>query len=124
MANLQKYTGITAYINGALLSEEVSCSVKRMSNAQKVITVPKGFAGLSPGAAEIQVEVDSAVPSADFELNPQRFLSNLDTCELTLFAAGRTLTVTGFITDDNFSHAANTESKLQFTFVGGYAEWV
>ena len=38
--------------------------------------------------------------------------------------AGRVLTWKGFIISDNFTHSVNTPSKLKFTVVGGFSDWV
>lgn len=123
MANLQLYTAANVYINGSLLSEEASVTVNRSTNSQQVITVAKGYAGESPGAAMCEITVESAVPAADFELDPSTFMGELQVVEFTVFAAGNTLTFKGFIISDNFSHAANTESKLTFNARGQFAEW-
>lgn len=123
MANLQLYTAAFVYVNGALLSEEASVTVSRATNSQQVITVAKGYAGESPGAAMCEITVESAVPAGDFELNPDKFMTDLKVVEFTVFAAGNTLTFKGFIISDNFSHAANTESKLSFQARGQFAEW-
>lgn len=123
MSNLQKYTKATVYWNGTLLSEESSVTVKRVSGAQPVKTTAKGFAGMSPGAPMLSISIDSAVPSSDFELNPGPIIENLEDGEITVFAAGRTLTSKGFITDDNFTHAVESQSKLSFEFTGQFADW-
>src|SRR5690349_15134031 len=121
--NLELYSKAQVYIDGQLLAEEASVSVKRTTAAQVVKTVAKGFAGVSQGAAMIEVSVENAVPSTDFELNPQKYMTNLDVAELTIYAADSTLTSKGFILSDNFSHAVDTQSKLSFEFTGQYAEW-
>lgn len=121
--NLENYTKATIYIDGQLLAEEASVTVKRTTAAQIVKTVAKGFAGVSPGAAMIEVSVENAVPADNFELNPQKYMTGLDVAELTIFAANSTLTSKGFILSDNFSHAVDTQSKLSFEFTGQYAEW-
>lgn len=123
MADLQLYTKASIYKDGSLLSEEADLTVKRMTGAQVAKTVAKGFAGLSPGAPMIQISVTNAVPATDFEYNPGSNMANLDVVEITVFAAGRTLTSKGFITDDNFSHAVETPSKLSFEFTGQFADW-
>lgn len=121
--NLQKYTKAAVYVDGALLSEEASVTIKRVTGAQVVKTVAKGFAGVSPGAPMLTISVENAVPSADFELNPGDYMTELDAAELTIFAAGSTLTSKGFILEDNFSHAVETQSKLTFEFTGQFADW-
>ena len=123
MANLQLYTAAFVYVNGALLAEEASVTVNRSTNSQQVITVAKGYAGESPGAAMCEVTVESAVPAGDFEFNTSSSLEELRVTEFTIFAAGNTLTFKGFIISDNFSHAANTESKLSFSARGQFAKW-
>lgn len=123
MSNLQKYTNAIISWNGVTLSQESSVTIKRTSNSQAVKTVALGYAGESPGAAMTEITVSSAVPSADFELDPGQFINAVEQGELSVFAAGRTLTVQGFIIDDNFSHAVDTESKLEFNFRGGPSFW-
>lgn len=123
MSNLQNYTKATVTWEGALLTEESSVTVQRMSGAQQVKTVAKGFAGPSPGAPMMTIQVSNAVPSADFELNPGQAIKLNTIGEITIFAAGRTLTTKGYIDGDNFSHAVETASKLDFTVIAQYADW-
>lgn len=120
---LQLYTLVSCYVDGTLLAEEVSVSIDRNTRAQEVLTVAKGFAGLSPGAAMMMITIDNAVPSADFELNPGPRMKALAVVELTLFAANRTLTTKGFFIEDSLSHAVNSESKLNIKFAGEMADW-
>ncbi|MDI3282114.1 hypothetical protein [Polyangium sp. 15x6] len=123
MANLQQYTKAVVYVNSSVLSEEASVTIKRTSGSQPVKTVAKGYAGESPGSPMTEITVSNAVPSADFELNPGQYINLLDIVEVTIFAAGRTLTVKGSIIDDNFSHAVDSEAKLEFNFRGGPSDW-
>lgn len=113
---LQLYTLFTCYFNGSLLAEEGQVSVDVDSKAQEVNTVAKGFAGLSPGAAKVTIQIDSAIPAAGFELNPGRFVRTLQPGEMTIFGANVQLTVKGFITKYSVSHSVNNESKLSLTF--------
>jgi hypothetical protein len=121
--NLQVYTKATVYIDGNLLSEEASISVKRSTGSQPVKTVAKGYSGESPGAPMAEGQCENAVPAADFEMDPGQYMANLQSAELTVFAAGSTFTTTVFIYEDNFSHAVETQSKLAFSFRGPYADW-
>lgn len=124
MANLQLYTAAFVYVNGALLTEAASISVKRATNSQAVSTIVKGYGGESQGAAMTEVSVEGAVPAADFELNPGKFMGSLQPVEFTIFAAGKTLVFKGFIISDNFSYAVNSEAKLSFEARGGFSDWV
>ena len=125
MANLQQYAKATLYWNGSLLAEEASVSIKRDSNAQVVKTVAKGFAGLSQGAAMTTISISNAVPSAGFEMDPGDFIMNNLVGQLTIILGESSLELTanGFITSDNFSHAVDTASKLDFEFVTGPTKW-
>ncbi|MRG98210.1 hypothetical protein [Polyangium spumosum] len=123
MANLQQYSKAVVYVNSLLLSEEASVTIKRTSGSQPVKTVAKGYAGESPGSPMTEITVSNAVPSADFELDPGPYLNLVEIVEVTVFAAGRTLTVKGSIIDDNFSHAVDSEAKLEFNFRGGPGSW-
>lgn len=111
---LQLYTLCAVYVDSALLSEESQVSIDVQSRAQEINTVAKGFAGLSPGAAKIELSVDSSIPAADFEFNPGSRLRTLQVVEFTIFAAGRTLTTKGFITSYTVSHGVNGDAKLSF----------
>ncbi len=119
----QQYTQVESYINGKKLAENMSVKLSRTTKAQVVETIARGFAGVSIGARSISVTLENGVPSADFELDPGAFMKNLTVVELTLFAAGRTLTSRGFIIEDDFSGSVNSPSGLSFSFVGEFAEW-
>lgn len=123
MANLSQYTKAVVYINDSALTEEASVTIKRSSGSQPVKTVAKGYSGESPGSPMTEITISNAVPAADFQLDPGNFINLLDIVKVTIFAAGRTMTLKGFIIDDNFSHAVDSEAKLEFNFRGGPANW-
>lgn len=123
---LEVYTLATVYVDGALLTEESSVTVDRDARMQEVNTVAKGFAGMSPGAPIIRIDIENGVPARDFELNPGKYFVNpadIQVVEVTIFAAGRSLTTRGFITKDNFRHAVNAEARLSMNFIGEPADW-
>lgn len=124
---LEVYTLAVIYVDGALLTEESSVTVDRDGRMQEVNTVAKGFAGMSPGAPIVRIDVENGVPARDFELNPGSFFinpSDISIAEVTVFAGGRSLTTKGFILKDNFRHAVNAEARLSFNFIGEPADWV
>jgi hypothetical protein len=123
VADLQLYTKALVYLESGLMSEEADVSMKRATGAQVVKTVAKGFSGVSPGAPMCNIEITNAVPSADFEVDPGRYMKTLQVVELTIFAAGRTATMKCFVTDDNFSHGVETPSKLTMSLVGQFPDW-
>lgn len=121
--NVQRYAKAVVYVNSNLLTEESNVTVAREDGGNTVKTVAKGFAGRSPGAPMTTITCRNAVPSTDFELNPGPFMNNTDPVEISVFAAGRTLTVVGFITSDNFQHGVDSAAELEFTFEGGASDW-
>jgi hypothetical protein len=123
-ANVQKYALATVVVNGSTLTEESNVTVKRESGGNAVKTVSKGYAGRSPGAPMTMITVKNAVPSADFELDPGPFINQTEAVEISIFAAGRTMTLTGFIISDNFQHGVDSAAELEFEFEGGPGEWV
>jgi hypothetical protein len=122
MAN-QLYTNAFVSIDGAVLLQEASVSVSRATGSQPVITAPLGYAGESPGASTMEVDVTNAVPTADFEFDAGAKMKSLKEVELTIYAAGKRLVSKGVIVADTFKHAANSESTYEFKFRGAFAEW-
>lgn len=119
----QIYTFAEVYVDGRKLMEQASVKVTRDSKAQPVYTVARKFAGMSPGAEELMISIESAVPASDFELNPGAYIKAMKPVKLTIFAGGRTLETNGFFTKDDFSHSVNAEAKLSFDFMGEFADW-
>ena len=124
MANQQSYTKADVYINSNKLAESASVTISTTSGKQPVKTMAKGLAGFTKGAGMTEIDVSNAVPSIDFEFDPTQFMfGDDDSIELTIYVAGRTLTLEGSITSCNFSFAVDSASKLDFKFTGGEASW-
>jgi hypothetical protein len=130
---LQLYAIGEIYIGSKLLAQEGSLSVSRKTNSQAIMTVANGYSGESPGAPMCEVEVTSAVPAAGFELDPGDYMgaepeastvvAALRVVSFTIHAAGKLLQFKGFIIEDSFSHAVNSEAKLNFKARGEFALW-
>jgi hypothetical protein len=123
MANVQLYTLAYCTADGKLLTEEASLTVNRATNSQAVNTVAKGYAGESPGAPTVEIQVQNAVPAADFELNAGPFMKALKSVEMGVICAGKQLVAKGFIISDSFKHSVNSESMYDFTFRGGFEDF-
>jgi hypothetical protein len=123
MANVQLYTLAYCTADGKLLTEEASITVNRATNSQAVNTVAKGYAGESPGAPTVEIQVQNAVPAADFELNAGPFMKALKSVEMGVICAGKQLVAKGFIISDSFKHSVNSESMYDFTFRGGFEDF-
>jgi hypothetical protein len=123
MAGSQLYTLAYVTVDGSILTEEASVTVNRATNSQAVNTVAKGYAGESPGAPSVEIQVSSAVPSADFEMNPGKYMKALKEVEIGVLAAGKQLTARGFIISDSFKHSVGAESSLEFSFRGAFVDF-
>lgn len=123
MSGLALYSLAYVLVDGAILTEEASVTVNRATNSQAVNTVAKGYSGESPGAASVEIQVSSAVPSADFEMNPGKYMKALKEVEIGVLVAGKQLTARGFIISDSFKHSVNNESMIDFSFRGAFVDY-
>lgn len=118
---LKLYTLQYVSINGTLLTEQFESQIARSSNSQAVTTVARGYAGESPGAATVEIDVTNAVPADGFELDAGDNIEGLIPVDVGLIAAGKQLVVKAFIISDSFSHSVNAESKYSFKMRGPFA---
>lgn len=120
----QLYTLLYVLANGRLLTEEASVEVKRMTGSQAVTTVAKGYAGESPGANMIELDIENAVPAADFEFDAGAYMEAMEVVEIAIVGpGGKQLTCKGFIIEDSLKHGTNAESKYSFKFRGNFAKF-
>lgn len=123
MSELKLYSNCDVFINGALLAEEASVSVNKKSGLNPVFTVQNGLAGMTQGAGTAEVSIESAVPSADFEFNPDPFMKTGEVVELRIVMANRETNCKGFITDASYAHSVNDASKLSMTLLCRFEEF-
>lgn len=121
MANLQLYSSAYVFVAGALLTQESSVTVDKNPGLNLVYTTVVGLAGASQGASVAEITVDNAVPSADFELNPDQFMATGAVVEVKVQMASRTSVFTGFIMGATYSHSVNDSSKLTMKFTCRFA---
>jgi hypothetical protein len=114
-----RYSNAFVTIDGRLLAEEASVSIQKNSGLNPVFTVAKGFAGMSQGAGTMEISIENAVPSADFEFNPDEYLKAGAVVEVGVVMANRQTVAKGFILEASYSHSVNQESKLSFKIMAG-----
>ena len=124
MANLQLYSLVYWTVNGALLSEQKSGTIDRATNSQAVNTVPKGYAGESPGAAMTEFSVENAVPAPGFEFDAGPNMAGLIPTHLYEIGPGG-LQYRGecFIIADSLKHGVNQEATYSFRARGPMTLW-
>lgn len=114
---LRHYSKAFVFVNGSLLTQETSVTVNLKSNSTPQYTLALGFAGLSQGAGVAEVSIENAIPSADFEFNPDWRLRRGEAVEIGIVMAGQQLSLKGFVESATFSHAVNDASKLSIQIV-------
>jgi hypothetical protein len=118
MANeLQQYSSSAVYINSSQLTENADVTVERDPGFQRVLTIAKGFAGVSPGARFAIVTIRNAVPAVGFEFDPGDAMEGLIPVSVQVFAADATFISTGFVERDTFKHAVNSEAMQDLSLV-------
>lgn len=123
MANAQLYSSAYVTIDGKLLTEETSVTVDKKSGLNPVLTVAKGFAGMSQGAAMAEISIENAVPAADFEFNPDQYMRTGAIVEVGVLMATRQTVFKGFITEGTYSHAVNKEGTLSIKITASFEDF-
>lgn len=106
------------FVDGILLSESTTVSVESDPQLQPIFTQQKGFAGVSPGAEQTKISVDSAVPRAGFEVDYLKRAQGVSVVELTFFAHSQKNTTRGFITSVKQSYGVSQAASVSFEFLG------
>lgn len=121
-SSAQLYSLLYVVTNGTLLAEEQSVDMSRTSNAQTVLTVAKGFAGVSPGAAMIEVDVTNAIPSGGFEFDMGAKIAGLIPIDVQVLGpGGKSTNGKMFVVSDTIRHGVNQEAKYTFKALGALA---
>jgi hypothetical protein len=115
-SNVQLYSLLFAGINGTLLAEEQEIDITRTTNAQIVLTVAKGFAGVSPGAAMCEVDITNAIPAGGFEFDMGKAMAGLIPIDVQVDGPGGTqMRGKAFVMKDSIRHGVNQEAKYSFS---------
>jgi hypothetical protein len=121
----QKYALALVRVDGLLLVEEQEITIDRDSRSQEMNTVALQYAGESPGAGIMTIDIVNAVPALDFELNFGSFFVNIQgEHEISVeIPGGRHLTTRGSIIKDNFRHGVNSPAHLSAHIRATLKDW-
>lgn len=120
----QLYTLLYCTIRDRLMTEEGSMTVRRSTNSIAVSTTAKGYAGESPGAAMVEIDVENAVPAAGFEYDAGDDMEALEFVEIGCIGpGGKVLKARGAIIEDTLQGGVNAESKYSFKFRGAFQKY-
>ena len=113
--NVQLYTLLFVGIEGTLLVEEQQVDLTRTTNSQPISTVAKGYAGESPGAAMIELDVTSAIPQAGFEFDMGQKMAGLIPVNFQVRGpGGKTNFGVGFVHADSLTHSKSADVSYTF----------
>lgn len=123
MADSILYSGVDIIFDDKPMAEAASVTIRKNPALNPVFTLAKGFAGMSLGAATCEMTIDSAVPAADFEVNPDPYMQKGRIVEVGLVMANRQMQGKMFVTGGDYSRAVNQEARLTITLMGPMAPW-
>lgn len=117
MATDRYATGFV-FVDGALLSEEVSVDLGYSPNNNIVVTQAKGFAGVSPGAGRFTAKVSNAIPRVGLELDYYAIAKERRAIELIVHRAAKKVTSKGFIMNLSEKLGVDSVATFEFDFEG------
>ena len=124
MANQIQYTLAFVTADGTLLTQEQDVKVDRTTNSQAVSTVALGYAGESPGAPMVEIDVTNAVPAGGFEFQAGVKMTGLISTQVyVLGPGGQTHKSQGQIYADSFSHGVNKAAAYSFRMRAPMVDW-
>jgi hypothetical protein len=108
------------YVSGILLAHNTTIDTELVSDDQEVMTVPLGFAGLSPSPDVRRITCANVIPSAGFDYDVEGAKLNRTEVEIKLqqVGSGKSCITKGFITGVPQSFGVGQTSTINFTFVG------
>jgi hypothetical protein len=115
VANLQTFSILVAVTGGTLLTMEQEVDFSRTSNSTAVDTVLLGYAGESPGAPMLEVDIHSAMPSAGLEFDAGPYIASLIPVPIQVTGpGGKSMKGDAFIISDNGRHGVNQQARYSF----------
>ncbi len=120
MAALDIYDQIYVFINGQLLVESTTMQTGLESDDQKVLTLVKGFAGITPSPDVRVAKVENVVPSTGFEFDFEKAKKERQLIELKLQsgATGKTMISKGFLMHVSIESGVGKTTQVSFDFAG------
>lgn len=119
----RRYEGaLEMRVDGTLLAEATSGSVREASNDRPVTTMHQGLAGFSDGPATAEAQVSTAIPRRGFEFNFLRALSEKREVEVVLKVGGKRRTYAMKVMEADVSGSTDASAvhniRMQGRFVG------
>jgi len=119
-ANPQIYSIFFAVVTGVatpttMLAQEQEIDITRNTQSQAVETVALGYAGESPGAPMMEVDIINAIPQGGFEFDAgANMLALIPVSIQVIGPGGRSVKGKGFIISDSIRHGVNQQARYSF----------
>lgn len=123
MSALQDFANAFVYLDGLLLTTSSQVTVEKKSGLNMVETTVLGLAGAVRGSSRVEISVENAIPSADFEVNPDPFMETGRIVEIKIVMGSRVSIHNGYLTDATYSHSVNDASKVNVKFTGKFGNF-
>ena len=119
-----QYALLFVAVDGSVQLQAHKHNVKRSTGSTAVKTLALGYAGESPGAGMIDLEVTSAVPAGGFEFQAGvKMLGLIATKVYVQGPGGQTLQCQGQIIADTLSQSVDAAAEYSFTMRAPLVDW-
>ena len=107
-------------IDGGLAAENTTVDTEITSDIQQVLTITKGFAGVTPSPHVRTISAESVIPVSGFEFDYETAFLNTQevTIKLELGGSGKKTTSKGYFTSVPVSAGVGRTATVSFQFVG------
>ena len=114
------YDQVFAFVDGGLAAENTTLDTELSSDVQQVMTLVKGFAGITPSPFVRTISAESMVPVTGFEFDYETafLLSQEVSITLQLGGSGKKCDSKGYFTGVSLSSGVGRTTSVSFQFVG------
>lgn len=113
------YTQGLIFADGILLAEAPDFEVSFNTNNQPVVTMAKGFSGVTPGAGQTDVTINEAIPRAGFEIDFYKRAKDRSAVKITGWRGAKKMQLEGFIMSISEKHGVNQNASATITLACG-----
>lgn len=118
--SMEAYEGpAELYINGRLLAEAKSCTVRFRGNNNAVNTMRKGFAGKSDGVRTTEITIENAVPRKGYEFDFVDYVQTGKYVNVVYRSGGRRHNIQAYVEDAELTNATDRDAGFNVTLTGG-----
>ena len=118
MSALQTYSEGAIFLNGILIAEAINIEGEHVTNNKEIITITKGFSGVSPGAQMFRATIGAAIPRAGTDVDYTSIFQGITIVELVIYARSKKLKSKGYIMGARETYGADRAAEQSLTYVG------